>query len=266
MPPVSATGDWSSSRLPYTLMRRWLERTSGWFIRNAGRYVKTLDLFPEYITAIYHAWHDYLWEALLLAPVIIWWMLGSAGNPPMWIVALAFVWALLMAGYYTWRAEHVRLMPKLEFLDQIFVVPIEKEGGEWVTYLQILPRCLTDSPVEQCQGHLLRVLVLKDDEWKSTRSNEPLDLTWSTHDSAPRTLHPSIDQRLNVLWASNQNGFILAVQEPIETRWVFNADDTFCFDIAVTAKDCPPISISVRATITERRMGRRPPEVVARFL
>src|SRR5208282_540459 len=74
------------------------------------RHAKTFDLFPEYAKAVYHRWNDYFFETLLLAPIVLWWMLGS---PPVWLVAWAFVIALVVAGYYTWRADHLRLTPLL---------------------------------------------------------------------------------------------------------------------------------------------------------
>jgi hypothetical protein len=79
-------------------MRQHIEERLAWLKRRS----KTLDLLPQYNGAVYSSWHDYLWGATPVAPIIVWWMLGS---PPMWIVALAFAWAFLIAGYYTWRKE-----------------------------------------------------------------------------------------------------------------------------------------------------------------
>ncbi len=98
MPPVCEVGEESSSAVRWLLMRKWLERVWQWL----AHHTKTLDLFPEYVGAVYHAWHDYLWGWTPVAPVIVWWMLGQ---PPMWLVAAAFIWAFLIASYYAWRAE-----------------------------------------------------------------------------------------------------------------------------------------------------------------
>lgn len=57
-------------------MREWLERVRQWF----ARHKKTLDLFPAYVGAVYHAWHDYLWGWTPVAPIIVWWMLGATAN------------------------------------------------------------------------------------------------------------------------------------------------------------------------------------------
>ena len=47
---------------------------------------QTLDLLPQYLKGVYNAWHDYLWTALFLAPIIICWMIGGVVNPPEWLV------------------------------------------------------------------------------------------------------------------------------------------------------------------------------------
>jgi hypothetical protein len=113
---------------------------------------QNFDLFPEYAKAVYHRWNDYFFEPLLLSPVVLWWMLGS---PPVWLVTWAFVIALVVAGYYTWRADHLRLLPKLEFAPGVFVEIHERMENNPIAYVQVLPRPVTEGPVEQCEGHLL---------------------------------------------------------------------------------------------------------------
>jgi hypothetical protein len=84
--------------------------------------LRTLDLFPQYIKALYKHWHDYLWGELLVAPIIVWWMVG---NPPMKLVVLAFVWALVIATYYVWRDERLK---KSNFNSWIFDLTIGPNG------------------------------------------------------------------------------------------------------------------------------------------
>lgn len=78
--------------------------------------VESLDLFVDYVQAVYHRWHDYLWGELLVAPVIIWWMASSSENgPPIKLVIAAFVWAGLIAGYYAWRDERLKnIVPRFK--------------------------------------------------------------------------------------------------------------------------------------------------------
>jgi hypothetical protein len=171
--------------------------------------------------------------------------------------------ARVLAGYHIWRANYLRLLPKLKCSHELFIVEVEKKlqanGIFWATYLQILPQCLTDAPVEECQGRLLRVQVRKGDQWEPNRVDEPLDLTWSTHNSTPRTLHRGIPRRLNILWTSYQTGLVPAVDDPIDSRWQFpRTTETFRFDVALSAKDCPLINISIRASVSYKGNGKPP--------
>jgi hypothetical protein len=135
-------------------MSKW-RQAAEWIERHA----KTFDLFPEYAKAVYQRWNEYFFEALVLAPIVVWWMFGS---PPMWLIVWAFIIALVVADYYTWRADYLRLLPKLEFAPQVFTemntaLTINTHMPYTVQYIQLLPRCCTNAPVEQCRGRLLRV-------------------------------------------------------------------------------------------------------------
>jgi hypothetical protein len=211
-----------------------------------GRHARTFDLFPEYLRSIYRHWSDYLFETLLLSPIILWWMLG---NPPMWIVALAFVAALIVASYYAWRADRLRLIPKLRFRDSGFAIhnATTSDPNERRKYLQILLECATDAPVEECRGFLLRIRTAWGDEWQDTEFDHALPLTWSFYDtSEPRTLYRGVDQRLNLLWFNNvyQVSLTTAPQSYSIKRLDFN--NYLRFDIRITAKDSPPLDISLK--------------------
>src|SRR5271157_521810 len=219
-------------------------------------HARKLALLPQYLRAIKaQAWEIAWGESLPAIAFCLWWAMRSTPMPTLYIV-LFFGGALMLAGYYTWRADHIRLIPKLDFHPQVITEIVPTLGGEKALYVQVLPRCLTDTPVEHCQGHLLRVLKLVGGSWESTLLNQPLDLMWSYHDSAPRTLYPGIDQRLNVLWVSVD--IICPAVEPEQTpargNLIFTTNDTFRFDVRVTAKDCPPIDISIRALVGDPRL------------
>jgi len=167
-------------------MSKWRQALE-WFERHA----KTFDLFPEYTKAVYHRWNDYFFEALLLAPIVLWWMLGS---PPMWLVAWAFVIALVVAGYYTWRADHLQLIPKVtlhfEHRDPFKqTTPLENVVGVKV-YFRVFPKCST--PVPNCTGYLLKIFRERDGRWISTPFNEAVLLTWADGRTGPITVEPGI--------------------------------------------------------------------------
>ncbi|MGB8684013.1 MAG: hypothetical protein WCD12_14090 [Candidatus Binatus sp.] len=233
------------------------EKFRAWVARNA----KTFDLFPDYAKAVYEAWQDYLWKALLVAPIIVWWLVASPPiipSPPMYLVLVAFAWAFLIATYYTWRKERIRLRPKLEFAPDVYrerkeAYTVNTHTPYQVEYVQVLPRCSTDSPVENCRGRLLRVQKWNGHGWEPSGLTETRDLIWSWHDSQPILLEPGIDQRLN-LFAVTRNDVVLEATPRISG--VFTIDQDFLLDVIVTGKDCKPITISVVA-----RMGRHSPPI-----
>jgi hypothetical protein len=79
-------------------MYQRLQQTASWI---RGR-AKKLDLLLEYSKAVYRAVVVYVWEEILVAPIMLWWLFG---HPPMWLVAGAFLWAFLIASYGAWREE-----------------------------------------------------------------------------------------------------------------------------------------------------------------
>jgi len=121
-------------------------------------------------------------------------------------------------------------------------------------YAQLLPRA--EAGIEACQGHLLCVWKWHSLNrcWFPTELNQPLDLIWSYHDSAPRNLLPGIYQWLNIFWISNLNQQVTLETNPIpvDSLSILNFTDTFRFDIRVTARNCEPVDISLRVRIGER--------------
>jgi hypothetical protein len=82
------------------------------FIKWLNKRFGTFDLLPEYFTAAAGAMQNILWGALL--PFLAWGIWFIVGTPPMWINATAIGVALFLAGYYVWRADHVRLQQSIE--------------------------------------------------------------------------------------------------------------------------------------------------------
>ncbi len=115
--------------------------------------------------------------------------------------------------------------------------------------VHLIPKCLADTPVEGCKGQLLRVLKWSEvpTGWVSTERDEPLDLIWSIHDNAlPRTLHPGVATRLNLVFITESRQVSL-MGDRLPLRWssVLNDTDTFRLDVRVTAENCPPADVSI---------------------
>jgi hypothetical protein len=221
-------------------MREWLKSRR-----------RSLALLPDYLRAVIQHWNDILFLSIPTFPFVVWWFVGS---PPMWLIIFIFIWVFLVAGYYAWRAERVRFLPKMTFAtppfrfhDQSTSDPLERRR-----YLQILPECLGNGPVIGCQGHLLRVMRWDNEEWQPTEFDHAMGLVWSYLDAAvPRTLYPGIDYRLNLLFVSlrqDRRGLALTTQPqnfalaslrdppPIALR----------FDIRITGENCAPLDISLK--------------------
>jgi hypothetical protein len=84
-----------------------MRRIFKWLNKRFG----TFDLLPEYFTAAGQQIQNVLWGALL--PFLVWGVWFIVGTPPAWINWTAVLVALFVAGYYVWRADHLRLEKKL---------------------------------------------------------------------------------------------------------------------------------------------------------
>lgn len=206
---------------------------------------QTLESIPQYFRAIAKEWMNILFgESLVGVVFLIWWALGS---PPLVII---FLLAVLVAGYYAWRATFLHSVPKIGIKRFVVTQTPTSNAGIFYAYVHIIPECLTEAPVYECQGRLLRVLRKSRTkvEWEPTQIDEPLELVWSIYDdTVPRTLQPGIDTRLNLCFINNMDGNIYpAVQRlPLRCSKVFNKTDSFRFDIRLTARDCPATNASV---------------------
>ena len=226
-------------------LRTWLAERAG-FYREAPDYIRALKktaiqeiVFGESAIAIAFTVYTFVYTISLMA------------------VLMFFAASFALAGYHIWRPYHLRLQPKLQFEQKIFpqlnkAITINTSTLRWINYIQLLPRCATDSPVEDSRGRLLRVLRMGEHGWEPTELNEPLDLVWSNHDSLPRTLEPDVDQRLNLLSVSVNSAHLEVAHEPLKTADVLKVNQAFLFQVKVTGKDCPPININVRVQFQAR--------------
>ncbi|HZZ14607.1 MAG TPA: hypothetical protein VFE08_01455 [Candidatus Sulfotelmatobacter sp.] len=227
------------------------------------RWLKTFNLFREYLREAGAHWQEVLGGASL--PFLIWGIWFIVANPPVWINWSAVLLALLIAGYFVWRADHVRLMPKFEVRDYCFQdTPTQDTTGKPTgtsTWVQLLPKCLTDADVKACQGHLRRILRWsnRNNCWEETPLNETVELHWSHEDmyAAPMTLHPGIERRLNLFYVHSSNCIITpkVMPMPLRASYIFgnlslDEVNAFLFDVKITAQDCADVDVTVRVQIS----------------
>jgi len=215
-----------------------------------------LNLLPDYFVALYEQWHTILWCAA--PPSVAFFLWWSLGNPPSWITALWFAIVLFFAGYMVWQADHVRLVPKFsvpQFHIQHTPNLVDGRSTARSIWIQIEPECLTDAPVEECQGRIIRVLHkwpadsgIGDGGWEATEVNEPQALSWSLTGYAPITLYPGVPQRLNIFWIHSDARQLLqpcVESVPLRAIEVLSQQGSFRFEVQLRGKDCTPVSVAV---------------------
>jgi hypothetical protein len=226
-----------------------------WFRRQFGK----LSLLLEYLKALAKEWMDILFGYTLLAVLfLLWWALS---NPPNSWLIVVFVVAMFIAGYYAWRADHIRLMPKFvvaQFTEQTtdtFDQTAKKNG--WSEYFQLVPRCLTEANVEECRGLLTSIEMLDgfSHGWKPVEE-EVMFLEWSHGDATPIILYPHAENRLNVFYLHSSNREIRPCVLPYPVRFItlFNQlqlrqVSAVKFKIRIIAKDCQPVEVVMKVQL-----------------
>jgi hypothetical protein len=222
-------------------------------------HYRAYDLLSDYLRSIKHAGWDVIWAPLL--PSIAYWLLWFRPNPPAWWVTLIYaVWVVIISSYFIWRPLHVRLTPQFD-VRKLIPMPTETETKrEMNMFIQIVPECLSDAPVLECSGRLLRVCKRHsdDEEWAVTNLNAPMYLGWDYYGCDPLTIHKGIEQRLNVCYWSSAHLFILPAITPMpsKVRVIFNSTGTFKFDIRITAKECEPVDVAVTVNLDSREWDK----------
>src|SRR6266851_1076324 len=90
------------TRNPFKLVWRWF--VAHW---------KEFDLFFDYWPAVADRFNSIVWGTGILSFFLFTvWL--SLATPPMRLLIMGFFGALLLAGYYTWRADRLRLIPRLQ--------------------------------------------------------------------------------------------------------------------------------------------------------
>lgn len=233
-----------------------------WFSDRAGFYRE----LPDYLRALKKtAVQEIIYgESVIAIAFTVYTLLFSIS---LTAVVVAFGAAFALAGYHIWRPYHLRLQPKLKIIWRAYQEPTKAVSSvgnvvHTVNYIQLLPACTTDAPVENCRGRLLRVMEWDANayqpHWAPTILNEPLDLEWSNHDSQPLTLEPGVNQRLNLLAVGPNHAQLRVSNLPLKADDVFTVDRDFLLQVRLSGKDCPPVDINVKV-----RFGPRSPADVA---
>lgn len=214
---------------------------------------------PDYFRAIAKQFNNILFGETLVGIVfLLWWALAGPSNTKLIVV---FVVAVLVAGYYAWRADHVRLIPRFR-IEGFHLQPTPtldpSTQKSWKTlYVQIQPRCCSELPITGCSGHLLRVDMWVVGQWTNTGMNEALLLEWSNGSDKPITLYPGAENRLNVFLVHEINSIVNpCVPHGLPLRAVdafrdAQKGDKFRFDVKITAENSVSVDASLEATLSD---------------
>ena len=167
--------------------------------------------------------------------------------------AFVVFWAFLLAGHYAWRGEHVQLVPQFDLTDYRILSPTHQLANVRSRFVQVLPRCKTGTRVIKVRGVLLRVMSWSPVGWQATELDQPLDLLWSFYDTRPRNLEPGINQWLNLCFITNMEQFIHLETRPVPSaagpNGLFKPNNSYRFDVRVTARNSPAQDISLVMTL-----------------
>jgi hypothetical protein len=215
------------------------------------------------------AFKDRAWEIFWGASLVgIIFGIYTIFHAPSKVLLLSYLLLVVfMAGYYLWQVDHVRVMPRLKVTGYKIEPTATADGSETRTYVQLCPRCATDVPVRNCQGHLLRVHTWDGTakEWKLTAIDEAVDLEWSIYGFGARTIQPGAEPRLNICFIalSTQRKRLRTIVPTVSATllsWasVFDNDGTFRFDIRITAEDCAPVNAFMTVSMDPGRASKEP--------
>jgi len=207
-----------------------------------------LKLLLDYWHAIReHAW-ELLWGAGPLGIAFVFYTVYRA--PSLRFLGWVIAWSVFVAGYYAWRAYHLRLIPKLELGSFRTIYTPTNAPNLQRKFVQLLVKCATESPLDNCRGQLLRILKWSNGEWRPTHVDESLDLLWSNIDMPSIALEPGDDRQLDIFFVDSGTRNISPFAERMSMRLLLVSapSDIFRFDVRVAAKDCPPKYVSVKVT------------------
>jgi hypothetical protein len=221
----------------------------GKFADGFRSFKKGLDkkLLLDYWLAVKeHGWET-LWGAGIVG--VPFGLLTIYYAPSRAFLGWLFVWIVLVAGYNAWRTDHVRLIPKLKIVETRFQwTPTTNELGiatDERTFIQLMPKCLTESPVYECVGYLQHVDKLTENgQWEETVLDRNLILHWGENKVE---LHPQSEKPLNVFFIQHSNRRIIPCLKPdADIPWpkfdsIFARNPTgttaFRFYIQITCSD-----------------------------
>jgi hypothetical protein len=201
-------------------------------------------LLFQYFTLVFMEWQTILGGAAVL--IILWSIWFYTGNPPAALNWIVVIIVLFFAGYKVWRTDHVRLIPHLDIpvaKTEDTRVPLNNlRGFDVRTFCQLAPKCLTDSPVYECRGHLQQVRRWTAEERWEVTALGPMILRWGNVRETEISLHPGAENVLNVCFITHSTRQVAPIVDADLTwdqilnifRRKWGGREAYQFDVCVT--------------------------------
>ena len=178
---------------------------------------------------------------------LVWWALGAPTNHALIVV---FVAAMFVAGYYAWRGERIRLIPKMRF--EGFATELSSSEVD----VQVTLECKTESVVQGCMVYVVKIYKWENSTWVDLLGNNALPVDWISP-SAKFDLMPGIIKRVSFARIVSNGLFVCSRDVSSRLTAVLQQSLVDCgsvlkIDLRAASPDCPLADISLRFEATER--------------
>jgi hypothetical protein len=214
------------------------------------------ELLWKYFLAFKEKWWELFWGPTVLGVVF---GIATIWYPPARIVFFIYVLIVaFLAGYYLWRDNYVRLIPKLGISGTRFQdTPVTSNDVilDHRVFVQLTPECLTESPVYECVGYLQKIEKrVEENQWEETALDRNLVLNWG-EDKVE--LHPRSEIPLNIFFIQRNTRQIIPNLKPgADIPWqkfdaALNNEPILRFHVQITCSErihgnfvsIPPVSV-----------------------
>ncbi len=214
-----------------------MSKIAQWFKR---RFTE-LDLLEEYFPILFTRWQAALWGGSVLAVAFGWHFVTADWPYPVKVTAC--VMALFFAGYYVWRADHVRLQTAFAIKEVHPQTWTDQTNGKPARayYLEVINKSETTS-IQDVEVQLTKIEpTVENLEWLPVHLVHQHDRSASPEKTF--ALHPGKPKNINLVSAF-ENGSQFTVLHIVSgvTNQVVGRDRRR-LQVTITGRDVPALSV-----------------------
>ena len=206
-----------------------------------GRRFSTFDLLFDYGKAVQASFLDVLWGVGVGAtvPYIVFGLYSLFKTPTPLVNWLAIVGALFLAGYYLWRADHLRLTPQLEItrvIPQSFLNPLSRR--QEILYDFDVVNKSEVVTIEWVRVELIEIApVIEEITWLPVPLRQKHDHAFPTHAKQDFNLNPGQRRSIDFVQAAIGGDRIVIHHLVAGAMDKMDAATRYRLKVAVTAKN-----------------------------